>query len=219
MKTPKLIACAAGALALVGMASQPSTAAPTQMGTGNYYEFIQVLNLPLGPGNTAYPANSWASASAAVASSTFMGISGHLATITSAAENAFLLSIVTGSPTGFLGAWLGGRAGTGWLAGPESGNAFTHTNWFGVEPNNAGYIYMSIGTSTGPGQWLDDSIVPISGDGQGIPTFPNDPVIGYFVEYENPATVVPLPAALPLMAGGIGLMGLLGWRQRRRVKA
>lgn len=30
------------------------------------------------------------------------------------------------------------------------------------------------------------------------------------------ATPVPLPAALPLFAGGLGLFGLLGWRRKRR---
>ncbi|MEQ8901150.1 MAG: hypothetical protein RID11_13955 [Roseovarius sp.] len=30
---------------------------------------------------------------------------------------------------------------------------------------------------------------------------------------------VPLPAALPLMAGGIGLLGLMGWRRRRDIAA
>lgn len=29
------------------------------------------------------------------------------------------------------------------------------------------------------------------------------------------STVVPLPAALPLMAGGLGLLGLMGWRRKR----
>lgn len=31
--------------------------------------------------------------------------------------------------------------------------------------------------------------------------------------------VVPLPAALPLFAGGLGLMGLLGWRRKRAAAA
>lgn len=33
------------------------------------------------------------------------------------------------------------------------------------------------------------------------------------------ATVVPLPAALPLFAGGLGLMGLFGWRRKRLAAA
>jgi len=37
----------------------------------------------------------------------------------------------------------------------------------------------------------------------------------------DPSTVapVPLPAALPLFAGGLGLMGLLGWRRKRNAAA
>ncbi|MBG6178725.1 hypothetical protein IWQ55_006592 [Labrenzia sp. EL_208] len=31
----------------------------------------------------------------------------------------------------------------------------------------------------------------------------------------NKATVVPLPAALPLLAGGLGLLGFMGWRRKR----
>ncbi len=33
------------------------------------------------------------------------------------------------------------------------------------------------------------------------------------------ATVVPLPAALPLLGGGLGLLGLFGWRRKRKAAA
>jgi hypothetical protein len=32
-------------------------------------------------------------------------------------------------------------------------------------------------------------------------------------------TPTPLPAALPLFAGGLGAMGLFGWRRKRKTKA
>jgi hypothetical protein len=36
---------------------------------------------------------------------------------------------------------------------------------------------------------------------------------------KNPATAVPVPAALPLFATGIGGLGLLGWRRKRKAQA
>jgi len=203
------------AVAGVMFAAQPasvesSQAAPMFFGS-NAYEYVEVLALPL-TNFTAYPQNSWQSAQVAAGASSFMGVAGHLATITSQAENDFVASLVSSNPSGFIGAWLGGKAPEGWLAGPENSNAFTYTNWTGVEPNNSGYAYMSIGTSN-TGLWFDDSVVPISGDGQGIPTAPNDPVIGYFIEYEGVAPV-PLPGTVALFT--MALAGLALATRRRK---
>src|SRR5262249_33956275 len=39
----------------------------------------------------------------------------------------------------------------------------------------------------------------------------HDPIVGSFLVRDSNAVVTPLPAALPLFATGLGVMGLLGW--------
>ena len=47
----------------------------------------------------------------------------------------------------------------------------------------------------------------------------NSPDIAEIAAINTGTTVVPLPAALPLFAGGLGLLGLLGWRRKRAATA
>jgi hypothetical protein len=54
---------------------------------------------------------------------------------------------------------------------------------------------------------------PLIFDGPGLSI--SDPIRRIEVQFDNVAAI-PLPAALPLLAGGIGLLGLLGWRSRSR---
>ena len=168
----------------------------------NYYEFVTADNPYIGD------KNSWWTAGAAAINNTHNGVHGHLATITSQEENDFLFSLVpSGAYTGFAGAWLGGKYPEGWLAGPESGQAFTYSNFGGSEPNNSGYAYMNIGTLYAgiyPGEWADDS-----GD-QGFPSS-SDPVIGYFIEYES---AVPIPGTAWLL--GSVILGIVGVRRKNK---
>jgi hypothetical protein len=166
---------------------------------GNFYELI------LAPEGEIAP--SWSEASSAAASYTYAGVSGHLATITSVGENNFLFSLAPDPPipdswteAKWAGAWLGGKDSEGWLVGPEAGDAFSYVNWNDSEPNNNGYVYMRIDDT---GKWYDDSDVLA---GQGVPHSLQDPVIGYFVEYEYDP--VPIPGAIWLL--GSGLIGLIG---------
>lgn len=56
--------------------------------------------------------------------------------------------------------------------------------------------------------------VRVTDDGLGDPRFPT---LGFDLDAVGRTTAVPLPAALPLFASGLGVLGLLGWRRRRAV--
>jgi hypothetical protein len=190
---------AAGLLAAVAILPLGhAQAAPVQFGD-NYYEYV------------THEAISWADANTAASTSTFMGVNGHLATVTSSAENDFLVNL---APTYFVRqvAWLGGEVDSSntarWAVGPEAGQLFSFSNFEGGQPDDGpGNVWMNVPTSfagVAIGAW-GDAAGGISGAG--------NEVIGYFVEYQ--VGTVPLPAALPLMLTGLAGFGFLGWRRKR----
>ena len=170
---------------------QPVEAYPIQWAEqGNYYDFI-------------YSDQDWWSAKDAAEQVSFLGISGHLVTITSDAENMFLnMSFNTNQANSF--AWAGGYepADDGnwfWAVGPEQGSAFSYANWGGIEPNDdkdqEDYLMVNLGTEFRGihlGEWADASPWPST----------DDPVIGYLVEFDTCPPALEIIVAKTIEIGG-----------------
>ena len=144
----------------------------------------------------------WATALALAGDTAHEGVTGHLATLTSAEENAFAaltvaqgaLAWVAGSDDGTEGSWT-------WRAGPEAGMAFGYTNWAPGEPNNCcnGENYLHVNWGAG-GSWNDHG-------GPGNPGQVN----GFLIEFS--AMPVPEPMTGLLLLSGLGA---IGWLRARR---
>ncbi|MEM8981066.1 MAG: lectin-like protein [Pseudomonadota bacterium] len=138
---------------------------------------------------------TWAEARDAAAAMTYNGLDGHLVTITSAGEQAFLDSL---NPSG-RDLWLGASdaANEGdwrWVTGPETGLKLddTYTNWYGNEPNQ----WRGNPENYAVGWWAT-----------GWNDIPGTARFGYIVEYSVPAAV-PLPATGALVLAALGVLGL-----------
>ena len=150
---------------------------------------------------------SWDSAKTSAELSSYLGVSGHLVTLTSLAENEFVWTNLGVSL--LRDYWLGGfqvsrsiepSGGWQWV----SGETWSFTNWNTGEPNNLASgkedkLEFAGGTSAGAysGKWNDELDT-----GYGVPN-------GYIIEY---ATTVPIPPAVWLF--GPGLLGLVGISKR-----
>lgn len=125
-------------------------------GNGHYYELVT---------STA----TWTNAKANAQLRTFMGMKGHLATITSQGEEDFMIATFGNNlREKHLGCESIANVWT-WV----TGEPFVYTNWAPGEPNGDGY--MNFHGANALGTWND------------IPAFVNT---GYFVEYESPMELV-----------------------------
>jgi len=196
------------------MTSTLLQAAPVIGSNGNAYEYI------------TFDTITWSDAATASSESVYLGISGHLASVSSQAENDFILSLLSGvdssvwlggsdAETESMWKWLNGdqfwQGGIDGTAGPDT----TYTNWKVNDPNNAtnnaegseNYLSM-LGMSVSiAGQWNDLPNV------QASTTTGAFAIDGYVVEYE--VSAVPVPAAVWLF--GSGLLGLFSFALRKKV--
>jgi hypothetical protein len=132
-------------------------------------------------------ASSWPDAEADA-----VALGGHLTTIESAAENAWIVANVLGfdGDAVFRRGWIGlQRDGIGQFSTWADGQGVTYTNWAAGEPNNAGGLEAYAEMIQGTGLWNDARELPGSSN-FGIVEIPTPPTNPLGIGSATPSTVI-----------------------------
>ncbi len=209
MKHPSLLLTSITPILALAIVSQ-ANAAPTAFG-GHWYDVVAASGL------------DWPSADTAATSASYLGLPGHLVTISSAGEDAFVNALVAGG--GFGEVWAGAYQNPASETDPEAG--WTWVNGEGTFPgNNLGPQYAAwsplAGSTAHPSGQPDDFYGPASEQYMGLnlwgPTGGwNDegylPLItGYVVEYQSTPDC---GATLTMLGAAAVALGTASRRLRR----
>ena len=163
-------------------------------GNKHYYEFVDFADIGL--------SSSWNAARDYSSTLSLTGVSGyvgHLATLTSKAEDDFVWGLHYANGDSLAsGRFLGAYKDTAWQW--VTGESFSYTNWMAGEPNNSGgnenYLMNWWYADQLGGRWNDTT--------QTSCLLGHCSTWGFVVEFEP--TVVPVPPALLLFASGLVLL-------------
>jgi hypothetical protein len=190
---------------MVSLAAASAWATPLEY-DGHYYAVVSA------------PQITWNDARVAALSSYYLGLEGHLVTITSAGEDAAVGELI--STAGLGEVWAGGyqnpitettpTAGWTWVNNegtfPGVNSTTPYANWNSGEPNDA----------YGPGseQYLGLNLGSTGGfNDEGNLSF----ITGYVIEYD-PNTVYDVPDTAStgvLLTGAVGVLGMVSRRLRK----
>jgi len=108
---------------------------------------------------------------------------------------------------------------TGTALTATSGGLFFNFSGSGMisifQQNNANWFMCASALCTPHGDWFLNVFNVANGSGK---LLDQSDIVEIAVGPGDPTGSTPLPAALPLFATGLGALGLLGWRRRRRLQ-
>jgi hypothetical protein len=135
----------------------------------------------------------------------------------------------SGAPPNFLNPTLNPTSGTPSMISVTlaSGQSINFSSTITVTPATLGPITTGLGGYIGPGTFAalvtSLSSVSISSSGTGGISLSLSTIdaaeIDVTYDFTTTSIATPIPAALPLFATGLGALGLLGWRRKRKTTA